>query len=303
MPEPLAPPKINAPLPVTSILPGVLERAARARALIEAGEPTVGFPTGVPTIDKECSGLQEGLHILAAEPGAGKTTLALQIARHGARRGFPTLYLTFDEGTDALSLKILCAQAGMSASRVSGGLVDPTPLVAAASVHHEVMRRIDVFAGVANLGASDIVRALGEQMKVHGARIGLLVVDYLQPWAATRRDGATEYRMAVGELIVELRRAALDLHCPVLAISAQNRSAQGEAKMSSLRESSDLEYSADSIWFLTHDKDRPLSPPRRGITLTAGKNRFGPVGLSVPMILDGSTGSIVEAMSAPGGYR
>ena len=109
------------------------------------------------------------------------------------------------------------------------------------------------------------------------------------------RNGATEYRMAIGELIVELRRAALELHCPVLAISAQNRSAQGEAKMSSLRESSDLEYSADSIWFLTNDKDRPLPYPRRAVTLTAGKNRFGPVGLSVPMILDGESGTIGEA--------
>jgi len=296
MPVPLKPPSdLNAPIPMSAMLPGVLDRVREARALILSGETVIGFPTGLPTLDREMHGLQRGLHILAAEPGAGKTTFALQVARHGARRGLPTVFVSFDEGAEQLTLKVLCAQSGLSASKAAGGRQDLEPLEVSAQEHHEILSRIALYSGSGSLAPEHVVEALGERLQAFSARIGLLVIDYVQPWAAARST-SSEYRVAIGELVMGLRKAALEHRCPVLAISAQNRAAQGEAKMSSLRESSDLEYSADSVLFLTHDKDRLVSPPRRAVMLTVSKNRFGPVGLTVPLILDGSTGTIGEAM-------
>jgi replicative DNA helicase len=294
-PMPLDPQTLRAPLPATTLLPDVFRRIRAAREIIKAGASTVGLPTGFPTIDREMSGLQEGLHVVGAQPGAGKTTFGISIARHAAKQGLPTVFVTFDEGADRLSLKTLCSLAGVPAARVAGGLMDPAPLETAASTHHEVLSKISFIQGDSTLSPTEAMAGLEDRLAQHRARIGLMVVDYIQPWAAAWRGAGMEYRQAVGALVVELRQAALRCHCPILLISAQNRAAQGEAKMSSLRETSDLEYSADSIIFLTADNNRLASPPRKAVTATISKNRYGPPDLQIPLWLDGSAGTLVEA--------
>lgn len=61
----------------------------RRAAVKEHGAAAVGIPTGIRRLDTLLGGLQTGLHLLAAEPGAGKTTLALQIAGRAAADGCP----------------------------------------------------------------------------------------------------------------------------------------------------------------------------------------------------------------------
>ena len=70
---------------------------------------------------------------------------------------------------------------------------------------------------------------------------------------------------------------------PVVGLASQNR-AQGPGKgnsaaaLDSLKESGDLEYSADVVLFLTHDKEQLMTPPARAIKLTVAKNRNGDTG-------------------------
>jgi replicative DNA helicase len=299
MPKPLNPPEdIRAALPVSSILPAVLDQARAARALIEAGEQTVGFPTGIPALDIELGGLQPGMHALAAEPGAGKTALSLQIARHGASRGLPTVIVTFDETRRQLALKIAASLAGMTASKVAQGRVDPEPLARAAEQHHDVLRLIEIIDGDAELRPEDVVDVLGEALARHKARIGLLIVDYLQAWASCFQSSKYEFRQTIGDLVARLRKAVIVHNCPLLVISAQNRDKRGEASLSSFAESSDIEYRADGAYVLTHDKDAMVSAPMRGVVLNVEKTRFGAVGTRVPLILNGATGVIGERMSS-----
>jgi replicative DNA helicase len=296
MPAQLQPPEdIRAALPVSSILPAVLEQARAARALILSGEATVGFPTGLPTIDRDLGGLQPGMHALAAEPGAGKTALALQIARHGAARGLPTVIVTFDETRRQLSLKVAASMAGMTASKIAQGRVDPEPLARAAEQHHDVLRMIEIIDGDGDLRPEDVVDVLGQKLAQHEARIGLLVVDYLQAWASCFQSTKSEFRQAIGDLVGRLRKAVIVHNCPMLIISAQNRDKRGEATLSSFAESSDIEYRSDGAYVLTHDKERMVSAPRVAVTLNIEKTRFGAVGVRVPLVLDGSTGVIGEA--------
>ena len=67
------------------LLPAVMAQAEEAAAAHAAGR-TLGLKTGIPKLDALTGGLQTGLHVLAAEPGAGKTTLCLQWAREAAAR-------------------------------------------------------------------------------------------------------------------------------------------------------------------------------------------------------------------------
>ena len=105
----------------------------------------------------------------------------------------------------------------------------------------------------------------------------------------------------------ELRDMATRLNSPVLAISSQNRvggnygndrdgtAKGGSASMDSLKESGDLEYSADVIMFLRLAQGRTAVEPARAVTLTVSKNRFG--GLDdVQLIFRPDTGVLREAV-------
>ena len=93
----------------------------RYQSLKEQGRATVGIPTAFPRLDKMLGGLQKGIHLLAAEPGAGKTTFALQVARQAAVMGHPVLFVTFEESPDRLVLKMLCSAAGLNLKRFTDG--------------------------------------------------------------------------------------------------------------------------------------------------------------------------------------
>src|SRR5699024_10763911 len=78
------------------------ELQVKYEAVKEKGALAVGLPTGIHTLDKLLGGLQKGIHLIAAEPGQGKTTLSLQIARNVAKQGVPVLFVSFEESLDRL---------------------------------------------------------------------------------------------------------------------------------------------------------------------------------------------------------
>jgi replicative DNA helicase len=261
---------------------GLLPRLRRVRERVKAGR-TPGVATGLETLDGHLGGLQTGVHLLAASPGAGKTTLALQIARRAAADGVSVLYLAFDEGGDRLALKLVATQGGLLFGRYLKGEADPDELLPVLDKHHDLLARIRIYNGPAGISPADTVAMLNEARGIDGSEEGLIIVDFVQSWAA-RLDSANDFRLAVTHLIGGLRQAALAAQVPILAIAAQNRSGQGEASLSSLRESSDLEYTADTITFLTTDGD-DQADPRRRVTLSCRKNRFGAT-FDIPMVFD-----------------
>jgi circadian clock protein KaiC len=66
--------------------------------------PERSTPTGIPGLDEILrGGLPENrLYLLLGEPGAGKTTLALQYLQEGARRGEKGLYIALSETRDEI---------------------------------------------------------------------------------------------------------------------------------------------------------------------------------------------------------
>ncbi|WP_143116583.1 DnaB-like helicase C-terminal domain-containing protein [Neomoorella thermoacetica] len=120
----------------------------------------------------------------------------------------------------------------------------------------------------------------------------LIIIDYLQRWASTKREFA-DFRHTVSNMVSELRELALRLNSPVLVISSQNRPGQGSASLVSLKESGDLEYSADTASFLVASQKRPAVPPARAVDLVIEKNRYGDKG-RVELIFRPDIGSFRE---------
>lgn len=296
---PLNPSEVQSALPSSSYFESIRTGLTEVASLKSQGIKTLGCPTGFGLIDEKCSGLQVGLHILGAEAGAGKTTFANQIAFETARQGYPCLFITFEETPQRLITKRLSAMANVPFSEIERGVRSPDSIYGVMNSNKpefEKVRFIDgtIYDEKSSLSVTDIQAQMERLLSDHNARTGLIVVDYLQVWAMRRVMGG-EYRQAVDELIGQLRHLAIQTKCAVLAISPQNREGAGEAKVSSLRESSHLEYSADSVMFLTQDKDRIAPFKCTAITLTIRKNRFGENNLKTDLILDGAMSSFSDS--------
>lgn len=255
------------------------ELTERHQAFKERGRTAVGLATEIPTLDKLLGGLQEGIHLLAAEPGQGKTTFALQIARTVSKNGYPAIFVSFEESLDRLTLKCLCSAAQMNIKRYSEGWGNPEELKPAIQQYGPQMRNLHFIQGTKRLTVNYLKAKALQLMQKTGKDKCLIVVDYLQRWAAHQRENSYgDFRHTVRELVAELRELALRLKSPMVVISSQNRMGQGTSRLSSLKESGDLEYDADSAMFLTKSEDRFGSGTARMVDLHLEKNRFGDKG-------------------------
>ncbi len=288
MPSPLESPN-NVPRPANLLLGEAIADLQLAYEAIKAGAKYPGIPTGLPTLDKHFGGMQEGIFLLGAKPGMGKTRMALSIARNAAKAGFPVLYLTADEGARRLALKLACMDAGIKLSDLSTGS-DPTILQTYKSRDEEILKRVSFFE-VKDINVDSIQQHLADRIKQAGSRMGLLVVDYVQALAA---NYPKEMRQAVGEITVNIREAAIACKSPALVISALSRAAYENANMAGLRESSALEYSADGVWLLEEDKNRTVSSPMQALTLKVEKNRWGAANLEIPISVNAALSTIAE---------
>jgi replicative DNA helicase len=270
----------------SALLPQVLADAEARRLQREAtGSAVLGVPTGLMQLDHLLGGLTDGLHLLAGPPGMGKTTLALQIAA-AATQEVPVVVVTFEHAPENLTLKLLCARAGVNPRDVQRGYADLTKLRLAADAWQSVAERLAVVEGSSRLTVAQVRAQAQRAMRQHHSERCLVVVDYLQLWAKVAQDlrGNFSVRERVDMLGGLLRELALGLRSPVLALASQNRSAgnygtgKGSAALDSLKESGDLEYAADVVLFLTEAQERLATPPARAVELTVAKNRHGETG-------------------------
>jgi replicative DNA helicase len=158
--------------------------------------------------------------------------------------------------------------------RYSDGLECPNELTKVIGDYSSSLARIDVIEGTAKLRAEDVAVQARTAMEKWGKHRCLVVVDYLQRWAAGRRE-QNEFRHVVSGLVTEIRELSHVLDSPVILISSQNRTGQGSSTLVSLKESGDIEYAADSVMFLVEEKKKRPLPPARYIDLMVEKNRYG----------------------------
>jgi replicative DNA helicase len=270
--------------------------AAQREAFKNKKRQVPGIPTGLPRWDKLLGGLQPGVHILSGEPGQGKTACSLQLTNTAAQADYPVLYVSFEEPLQRLLLKLVCTRALLNAKRMAEGFEDPAKLEQAFARFSPQFRRVRLLEGTSRLTCGRVKAEARQAMNQEGATRCLILVDYLQCWAATRRD-RQDFRHVVSGLVGELRELALRLDSPVVLISSQNRQSEGSAKLVSLKESGDLEYAADTVAFLVQTTERWETPPARAVDLVVEKNRFGDKG-RVPLVYRPDLGTFREESNA-----
>lgn len=264
-----------------------------------------GLPTGYADLDSLLGGLQKSdLIVLAARPGCGKTSLALDVARHAAVKSrLPVGIFSLEMSKDQLVDRMICSEAGvdlwkMRTGRLSegGGHDDFSRIGHAIGVLSEAPIYIDDSASANIMEIRTKARRL--QME-HG--LSMVVIDYLQ-LMESRNGSSTENRVQeVSEITRGLKSIARELNVPVLALSQLSRQVELQKpaipRLAHLRESGSIEQDADIVMFIYRkavDKNyrtEDLSPEERNLAeLHIAKHRNGPTGM-VKLVFDAARAS------------
>ena len=255
--------------------------------LSEQKSHMAGVPTGFKDADDLFHGLRGGdLVILAARPGVGKTSFALNLAVNAAKSGAAVAFFSLEMSAGQRVQRILCAEARVSLSKIRGGFVSEGDWSAIADAMNSLSHLelyIDDSPGLSILEAR--AKARRELRHASGAGKGLIIVDYLQLMQPpqTRRDG--NRAVEVGEISRGLKILAKEMDMPVIALSQLSRAVEMRGKkrpmLSDLRESGSIEQDADIVMFIDRSMDEMEAesedrPDLGTAELIVAKHRNGP---------------------------
>ena len=234
--------KARQPIGMDALMVKVIDRVNAA-----AEGHAVVWRTGIPGLDvRMLGGMKPGeLHILAARPSVGKTSIALQIARRVAQDGHPVLVLSQEMADEQLGLRMLASQARVDLGHVQTGKLDDGEWSRVTEGLDELSRLPITVDDEPALTLSAIT---SKARRVRGVK--LIVLDYLQ-----LSEGEGDTRTAqVGSISRGLKKLAKQLGCCVLALSQLNRAVEQRPGkrpiLADLRDSGEIEQDADVITFL-----------------------------------------------------
>ena len=252
-----------------------IERIDHYTAL-EEGTVTAGWPTHIPALDARLNGgLRAGsLYILAARPSVGKSSFAQSIGLSLSDGGLPTLYLNLEMTEAEVADRGVASAGRVSYSALLTGKMDSEHWTRATEAMDRLARLPFFVDDQPALTLRDI-RLKAKTVK--GLKV--LVLDYLQLCAGTRRDGNRNGE--IEEISRGLKALAKELGIAVIALSQLNRDVEKRANkrptLSDLRDSGAIEQDADVVMFLWPVREFEAEG-RRIIGLGIDKNRQGRLG-------------------------
>ena len=226
--------------------------------LVNNKNQMAGTPTGFTDVDKLFWGLRGGdLLILAARPGVGKTSFALNVATNAAKAGTAVALFSLEMGANQLVQRILCAEARVNLGQLRAGNLqegDWNAIMNAAATLSGLELYIDDTPGLSLLE----MRAKARR-QLRDKKKGLIIVDYLQLMQppSNRRDG--NRAVEVAEISRGLKVLAKEMDMPLLALSQLSRAVEMRGSkrpmLSDLRESGSIEQDADIVMFIDRSMD------------------------------------------------
>ena len=263
-----------------------------------------GVPTGFTKLDEITAGLQrENLIIVAARPGGGKTSWAVNVAMHAAlNHSIPVLLFSLEMSKYELMERMLAGEARIDSSRIKRGFLEYADWKN--KIHPASGRLASAPILIDDSSAISIMEIRAKARRFRGdpryfppqatvtpghpppPPLGLVVVDYLQlaRGMASRRDDNRQQEIA--DISRGLKALAKDLKIPIIAISQLNREVEkreGKPRLSDLRESGSIEQDADMVLFIHREDmqsgDTPdAASPTAIAEIIIGKHRNGGTG-------------------------
>jgi replicative DNA helicase len=270
---------------ITSIKEGLIETWDHIEKIHSSEEEIRGVPTGFPDLDNKLSGLQKSdLIILAARPSCGKTSLALDIARHAAvNHQVPVLIFSLEMSSQQLLYRMIATQSRVDSWKLRTGKLNLNNSEEYDRLQHGIGELSNAPIYIDDQAGTNIVRMRSTARKIKSEKkLGLIVVDYLQLMSATQSRNSDNVVQQISEISKSLKHLARELDVPVLALSQLSRAVeqrQGKPRLSDLRDSGSIEQDADVVMFIhREDKYKDHSERDNVAEILIEKHRNGPTG-------------------------
>ena len=260
--------------------------------------PSPRITTGFEPLDQLVNVAHCGLmYTIGAQPGMGKTTLAVEIADNVAAQGHPVLFITQELPRPRLVAKSLVrlSDGVLTLANISDALPVGSDLHAdllnAKEQYRKAIAPNIYFATVEDIAEVD--RLVSDIRSCHG-EAPIIFIDYLQILAACSDTPYMDERLAIAGCVKHLRSTCNAYETTIFAISSITRGAyegrsskRAGTSLDIYAGTSAVEYSFDGALCLTADSERIAPAGMCAVSISALKNRYGELG-SVSLDFDGA---------------
>ena len=257
---------------------------AMLEELKKRGGKVTGIKTGFTGLDAATAGLQNSdLIILAARPGVGKTSFALNIAQNAAiREKVPVAIFSLEMSKEQLVNRVISSEALVEAGKLRIGDVDTGDMTKIAHSLKDILTAPIYIDDTPGITVAEI-RAKCRRLKMEKG-LGLVVIDYLQLMQGSSKSRGESRTQEVSEMSRSLKIMAKELNIPVITLSQLNRSSEKLSRrpmLSDLRESGSIEQDADIVIMLCRQQEEEGNEESAGniVECILAKNRAGECGI------------------------
>ena len=252
------------------------------------GASITGLSTLYKELDKRIYGLNKSdLIILAARPGMGKTSFAMNIATNVGKKYQDTAVAVFslEMSKEQIVSRMISSEASLTSEAMKTGVIPDEKwkdIGRAAEVLSRLNIYIDDTPGITVAG----IKAKLRRMK----NLGLVVIDYLQLMSSTKNYNGNRV-VEISDITRNLKIMAKELNVPVITLSQLARGPEQRPDkrplLSDLRESGSIEQDADIVMFLYRNAYYDKTDPNvNSCECIVAKNRHGETG-TVKLMWDG----------------
>ncbi len=243
-----------------------------------------GLRTYYEIFDKTTNGLQPGsLIILAARPSVGKTAFALNLVANLIRNrntAATVALFCLEMSREDLVQRLLAINTDVTMNALSSARItddDYDRLWDAHVAESDCNIYLDYNSSATPGYISSQCRRLRSQSS--NKKLDLVIIDYLQLMGNDKGNRNSTRQTDVSDISRSLKNMAMDLGCPVIALSQMSRSIEGrddkEPKLSDLRESGAIEQDADMVMFLSRENEEDKTAALSHMIIDIAKHRNG----------------------------
>lgn len=252
-----------------------------------------GLLTGFYNLDSVLNGMLGGqILVVAARPGLGKTSFALNIVTNIAARNEGNVMAVFNLEMSATELaqRMLVNLTKISMNKLVRGEEDGNDWDDIWRSVRAVNKSGIYIDDTVNTTPEDILHKCRALRKKQG-RLDLIVIDYLQLMGSSNKNSRASKQQEVAEISRGMKILAKELGVPVILLSQMSRDIEKREKddktprLSDLRESGAIEQDADVVMFI-HRAEDSLETSVKNVDLIIAKHRNGPTDI-LHFIFDG----------------
>ena len=213
-----------------------------------------GIKTGFPTLDNYTKGFHKGdLILLAARPGIGKTSLALNICSNAALYGGATVAIfSLEMPISQIAQRTMCSVGNITMDNATSGTTNSRVWETVMQTKEE-LSNAQLYVDDSSLTTPTQILSKCRRLKAEKG-LDMVMIDYLQLMKSDTTKDSGNRQQEVADLTRSLKIAARELECPIIVLSQLSRDIEKRTdhkpQLSDLRESGAIEQDADIVMFI-----------------------------------------------------